>query len=151
MKVMLIDDSSTMRKKQKRVLATMDITDIVEAGDGKEGVAKLKEHNFDFTFVLCDINMPEMSGMEVLAAVRAIPEAKDLPIIMCTSVAEKGQVMEAIKAGATIEPKEYPTYVTSLLLIVVSLIKFRPKRKPNKSAADWRKLSLATSNELKFI
>jgi len=90
-----------MRKIQKRVLAEMKVDEIVEAGDGKEGVEKLKEHNFDFTFVLCDINMPEMSGMEVLAAVRAIPEAKTLPIIMCTSVAEKSQVMEALKAGAT--------------------------------------------------
>ena len=101
MKVMLIDDSSTMRKIQKRVLNGMDVTDIVEAGDGKEGLEKLKEHNYDFTFVLCDINMPEMNGMETLKALRQIPEAKDLPIIMCTSVAEKGQVMEAIKAGAT--------------------------------------------------
>lgn len=101
MKVMLIDDSSTMRKIQKRVLTTMDVTEIVEAGDGKEGLEKLKEHNYDFTFVLCDINMPEMNGMETLRALRQIPEAKDLPIIMCTSVAEKGQVMEAIKAGAT--------------------------------------------------
>ena len=101
MKVMLIDDSSTMRKIQKRVLTTMDVTEIVEAGDGKEGLEKLKAHNYDFTFVLCDINMPEMNGMETLKALRQIPEAKDLPIIMCTSVAEKGQVMEAIKAGAT--------------------------------------------------
>jgi two-component system chemotaxis response regulator CheY len=101
MKVMLIDDSSTMRKIQKRVLSGMGITEIVEAGDGKEGLEKLKENNYDFTFVLCDINMPEMNGMETLKALRQIPEAKSLPVIMCTSVAEKGQVMEAIKAGAT--------------------------------------------------
>jgi len=101
MKVMLIDDSSTMRKIQKRALTSMDVSEIIEAGDGKEALAKMKEHNYDFTFVLCDINMPEMNGMETLKALREIPEAKDLPIIMCTSVAEKGQVMEAIKAGAT--------------------------------------------------
>lgn len=101
MKVLLIDDSSTMRKIQKRVLAGMDITDVSEAGNGKEAMEVLKQNNFDFTFVLCDINMPEMNGMETLAAIRSAPEGAKLPVIMCTSVAEKGQVMEAIKAGAT--------------------------------------------------
>lgn len=79
----------------------MDITDIVEAGNGVEAMDTLKQHNFDFTFVLCDINMPEMNGMETLKAIRESAEGKTLPVIMCTSVAEKGQVMEAIKAGAT--------------------------------------------------
>lgn len=101
MKVMLIDDSSTMRKIQRRVLESMGITDIVEAGNGKEGLEKIKEHNNDFTFVLCDINMPEMNGMETLKAIRSNPDTLKLPVIMCTSVAEKNQVMEAIKAGAT--------------------------------------------------
>jgi two-component system chemotaxis response regulator CheY len=101
MKVLLIDDSSTMRKIQKRVLETMGITDIVEAGNGKEALERLQEHHNDFNFVLCDINMPEMNGMETLKAIRANPDTVKLPVIMCTSVAEKGQVMEAIKAGAT--------------------------------------------------
>jgi CheY-like chemotaxis protein len=45
-----------------------------------------------------DINMPEMSGMEALKAIRANPETAKLPVIMCTSVAEKGQVMEVLSA-----------------------------------------------------
>lgn len=102
MKVLLIDDSSTMRKIQRRVLTEIDpAVDVVEAGNGKEGLDRLKENNYDFTFVLCDINMPEMNGMETLKAIRSIPESLKLPVIMCTSVAEKNQVMEAIKAGAT--------------------------------------------------
>lgn len=100
MKVLLTDDSSTMRKIQKRVLDSMGITDVIEAGNGKEALERIKENN-DFDFILLDINMPEMNGMETLAAIRSNPDTAKLPVIMCTSVAEKGQVMEAIKAGAT--------------------------------------------------
>ncbi len=100
MKVLLTDDSSTMRKIQKRVLASMDITDITEASNGKEALEILKETH-DFDFLLLDINMPEMNGMETLKEIRSNPVTAKLPVIMCTSVAEKGQVMEAIKAGAT--------------------------------------------------
>ena len=121
MKVLLIDDSSTMRKIQKRVLETMGITDIIEAGNGKEALEKLKENNNDFTFVLCDINMPEMNGMETLKAIRTNPDTAKLPVIMCTSVAEKGQVMEAIKAGATnylvkpFQPEELQNKINTVL------------------------------------
>ncbi len=101
MKVLLTDDSTTMRKIQKRVLQTMGITEIVEASDGKMALEKLTEHNYNFDFMLCDINMPEMSGIETLRNIRSVPEGAKLPIIMCTSVAEKDQVMEAIKAGAS--------------------------------------------------
>lgn len=101
MKVLLVDDSMTMRKIQKRTLTSMGIEDIVEASNGKEALARLAENNYDFTFVLCDINMPEMDGIETLTAIRAKPESKALPVIMCTSVAEKSQVLTAIKAGAS--------------------------------------------------
>jgi len=99
MKVLLTDDSSTMRKIQKRVLAGMDITDVLEASNGKEALELISQHKFDF--VLLDVNMPEMNGMETLKAIRGNPDSAKLPVIMCTSVADKGQVMEAIKAGAT--------------------------------------------------
>lgn len=99
MRVMLIDDSNTMRKIQKRVLVGMGIEDIVEAGNGREGLETLRSEGFNFDFCLLDVNMPEMTGLEMLKAVRA--EGQKIPIIMCTSVADKDQVMEALKAGAT--------------------------------------------------
>jgi len=99
MKVLLTDDSSTMRKIQKRVLAGMGIEDVLEASNGKEAIDLISQHKFDF--VLLDVNMPEMNGMETLKAIRGNPDSAKLPVIMCTSVADKGQVMEAIKAGAT--------------------------------------------------
>ena len=99
MKVLLTDDSSTMRKIQKRVLASMGIDDVLEASNGKEALELISQQKFDF--VLMDVNMPEMNGMEALKAIRSNPDTVKLPVIMCTSVADKGQVMEAIKAGAT--------------------------------------------------
>ncbi len=99
MKVLLIDDSSTMRKIQKRVLVGLEITDIQEADNGKVALGILETQK-DFEFVMCDINMPEMNGLETLTAIKADASIKHIPVIMCTSVAEKGQVMTAIKAGA---------------------------------------------------
>ena len=101
MNVLLTDDSTTMRKIQRRVLTDMGITDVTEAGNGKECLEKLKEANYNFTFLLLDINMPEMNGIDTLKQIRATKESAALPVIMCTSVAEKSQVLEAIKAGAS--------------------------------------------------
>lgn len=102
MRILLVDDSSTMRKIQRRVLTELDAAwDIIEAANGREALDKLQEFNYKINLVLCDINMPEMDGMTTLKTIRANPHTAAIPVIMCTSVAEKGQVMEAIKAGAT--------------------------------------------------
>ena len=101
MKVLLIDDSTTMRKIQRRALSTLGIENVDEASNGREGVDKLHAENYAYNMVLLDMNMPEMGGMEVLKTVRADPKSNNIPIIMCTSVADKEQVMEAIKSGAS--------------------------------------------------
>ena len=101
MKVLLIDDSTTMRKIQRRALSSLGIENIDEASNGREGVDKLQAENYAYNIVLLDMNMPEMGGMEVLKTVRADPKSNNIPIIMCTSVADKEQVMEAIKSGAS--------------------------------------------------
>jgi two-component system, chemotaxis family, chemotaxis protein CheY len=71
MRVLLIDDSSTMRKIQRRALNSLGIEDIDEAANGKEGVEKLIADGYSYTIVMCDMNMPEMGGLDVLKAVRA--------------------------------------------------------------------------------
>ena len=103
MKVLLIDDSKTMRIIQKRSLEKLgfDNLTIQEAGNGKEGVETLAAEGYKFDFVMCDINMPIMSGIETLKAIRSNPESKHIPVIMCTSVADKAQVLEALKSGAS--------------------------------------------------
>lgn len=100
MKVLLVDDSNTMRKIQRRVLNQMGIEDIAEAGNGIEAMKVIAETPARFDLILCDINMPECDGLETLKRLRQNPACVDIPVIMCTSVAEKDQVMKALKSGA---------------------------------------------------
>ncbi|MCL2688872.1 MAG: response regulator [Chitinispirillia bacterium] len=99
MKVLLVDDSVTMRRIQKTQIGTLGITDVIEAGDGQEALGKLKG-NMPIDLVLLDWNMPVMDGITFLKTVRADDTFKDVKIIMCTSESEKTRVVEALKSGA---------------------------------------------------
>jgi len=95
MRVLLIDDSKTMRKIIKGVLATMGVTEIEEAGDGQDALSKVDAFKPDL--ILLDWNMPVMDGITFVKAYRGMK--KMTPIIMVTTEAEKNRVMEAIQAG----------------------------------------------------
>ena len=95
MKVMLVDDSRTIRNIQKNVLAQIGHTDIMEAGDGVEALKLLETDTPDL--MLVDWNMPNMDGITLIRKVRETN--KKTPIIMCTTEAQKDRVIEAIKAG----------------------------------------------------
>ena len=95
MKILLVDDSRTIRNIQKNTLATMGHTDVLEAADGVEALAVLAETKADL--VLVDWNMPNMDGITLIKKVRETDKA--LPMIMVTTEAEKTRVMEALKAG----------------------------------------------------
>ncbi len=95
MKIMLVDDSRTMRNIQKGILAQLGHTDIVEAGDGIDALSKFKAVLPDL--ILLDWNMPNMDGLTFLKTVRK--DGTQVPIIMVTTEAEKSRVIEAIKAG----------------------------------------------------
>jgi two-component system chemotaxis response regulator CheY len=99
MKLLLVDDSATMRRIQRTQLNKINITDIIEAGDGQQALNLLKE-NMPVDMVLLDWNMPVMNGMEFLKKARADASYANVKIIMCTSESEKIRVLEAIKAGA---------------------------------------------------
>jgi two-component system chemotaxis response regulator CheY len=99
MKIMLVDDSSTMRRIQKTQLNNLGFSDIVEAGDGKEALSVLAA-NMPIDLVMLDWNMPIMDGLSFLKEVRKIDDYKAVKIIMCTSESEKSRVMEALKNGA---------------------------------------------------
>jgi len=99
MRMLLIDDSVTMRRIQKTQITSLGITDILEAGDGQEALGILKS-NMPVDMVLLDWNMPVMDGMAFLKTVRADATFKDVKIIMCTSESEKSKVVEALKSGA---------------------------------------------------
>ncbi|GBU22010.1 chemotaxis protein CheY [Fibrobacteres bacterium R8-0-B4] len=99
MRMLLVDDSVTMRRIQKTQITGLGITDIIEAGDGQEALGKLKS-NMPIDMVLLDWNMPIMDGMAFLKTVRADAAFKDVKVIMCTSESEKSKVVEALKSGA---------------------------------------------------
>jgi len=99
MRMLLVDDSVTMRRIQKTQINSLGITDILEAGDGQEALGKLKS-NMPIDMVLLDWNMPVMDGMAFLKTVRADAAFKDVKVIMCTSESEKSKVVEALKSGA---------------------------------------------------
>ena len=97
MKILLVDDSRTMRNIWKRVVANIEGSETVEAGDGLEALEAIK-NNGDFDLMLVDWNMPNMDGLTLLKKVRETN--KKTPIIMCTTEAEKPRIIKAIKCGA---------------------------------------------------
>jgi len=96
-RVLVADDSSTMRKIILRSLQAVGVTDTTEAADGDEAVNLFSAGEFDM--VLTDWNMPGKSGLEVTQEIRELNA--DIPIIMVTTEAEKARVMEAIQAGVS--------------------------------------------------
>ena len=95
MKILLVDDSRTIRNIQKNVLKQLGHTDVLEAEDGVQALDKFKENTPEL--VLIDWNMPNMDGITLVRKIRETDKA--IPLIMCTTEAEKSRVLEAIKAG----------------------------------------------------
>ena len=100
MKILLVDDSSTMRRIQANTLNSLGYNDLVQAEDGADALKKLKE-NPDVNLVLLDWNMPNMNGLDCLKAIKADGTTKAIPVMMVTSEAEKTKIIEAVQAGAS--------------------------------------------------
>lgn len=97
MKVLIVDDFATMRRILRNILKQVGFSRISEADDGKNALKELKKEKFDL--VLCDWNMPEMSGLELLKTIRADTDLKATPFVMVTAEAQKDNIVEAVKAG----------------------------------------------------
>jgi two-component system chemotaxis response regulator CheY len=97
MKVLVVDDFATMRRIVKNILKQIGFTNIVEAEDGKSALKMLQNDKFDL--IMCDWNMPEMPGIELLGKVRADEQLKGIPFVMVTAEAQKENILEAVKAG----------------------------------------------------
>jgi two-component system, chemotaxis family, chemotaxis protein CheY len=95
-KFLVVDDSLTMRRIVVNTLKTIGYGDMIEAGDGKEAMAKLLSEGADF--LITDWNMPEMNGLELTRWVRSAPQLATMPILMVTTRGNKEDVIEAMKA-----------------------------------------------------
>jgi two-component system chemotaxis response regulator CheY len=98
LKLLVVDDSSTMRRIIKNTLSRLGYEDVLEGEDGLQGWTVLNE-NPDVGMLITDWNMPEMNGLELVKKVRADARFSDLPIIMVTTEGGKAEVITALKAG----------------------------------------------------
>jgi len=98
-KFLVVDDFSTMRRIVRNLLKELGFSNVQEAEDGVEALAKLRAGEFDF--VVSDWNMPNMTGIELLRAIRADAKLKHLPVLMVTAEAKKENIIMAAQAGAS--------------------------------------------------
>jgi len=99
MRFLVVDDFSTMRRIVRNLLKELGYTNVEEAEDGAVALQKLQGSAFDF--VVTDWNMPNMTGIELLEAIRASGTLKDLPVLMITAEAKKENIIAAAQAGAS--------------------------------------------------
>ncbi len=99
MRFLVVDDSSTMRRIIINTLNKLGHTDIVEAGNGREGLERLEESPVDL--VITDWNMPEMNGIEFIRSLRASERSSKLPVLMVSTNAAQDDIVEALRAGVT--------------------------------------------------
>ena len=97
MKILVVDDFSTMRRIIKNLLKDLGFANIQEADDGNTALPMLQQGDFDF--VVTDWNMPGMQGIDLLRAIRADASLKHIPVLMVTAEAKKEQIIAAAQAG----------------------------------------------------
>ena len=100
MKILVVDDFSTMRRIVRNLLKELGFANVHEAEDGVDALNKLRGDN-SFQFVVSDWNMPNMTGIELLRAIRADAALKHLPVLMVTAEAKRENIIEAAQAGAS--------------------------------------------------
>jgi two-component system chemotaxis response regulator CheY len=99
MKVLVVDDSKTMRLIVSRIMKELGY-EVGEAGNGKEAIEVLKTDS-SYSLIMADWNMPEMNGYEMVVNIKSDDNLKKIPIIMVTTETETGNVSKAIEAGAS--------------------------------------------------
>ncbi|MCD4720892.1 MAG: response regulator [Desulfobacula sp.] len=104
MKILIVDDKASIRAAMKNILAGLGLVDITEAVDGEEAWFKIndefrKGEAYAFELIVSDMEMPKMSGLELLRAVRNSNDIKDTPFIMATTVTAKQIILETMRLG----------------------------------------------------
>jgi len=100
LKVLIVDDSSVMRKIVERALRQggLDLGEVLEAANGAEALVEVRKGSLDL--ILSDINMPVMDGLEFLKNLAGVEEAKGVPVVMITTEGSEARVVEALSNGA---------------------------------------------------
>ena len=98
MKILIVDDFSTMRRIIRNILKQLEFINVEEAEDGSVAFEKLKDADYDL--LITDWNMPNMTGLDLLKEIRANEKLKDLKVLMVTAEAEKENIIQAAQAGA---------------------------------------------------
>lgn len=98
LRFLVVDDFSTMRRIVRNLLKEAGYTDADEAEDGVVALHKLRNSHFDF--VVCDINMPNMNGFQLLAELKQDEKLKHIPVLMVTAEARKEDIVMAAQNGA---------------------------------------------------
>lgn len=96
MRILVVDDFSTMRRIIKNILRQLGFNNIIEADDGTTAWEILNKGQVDF--IISDWNMPQMTGIELLRRVRSNEEFCDLPFLMVTAEAQQENIIEAVQA-----------------------------------------------------
>jgi two-component system chemotaxis response regulator CheY len=123
MKILIVDDFSTMRRIVRNLLKEIGYNNTDEAEDGQVALTKLMAEPFDF--VVSDLNMPNMNGFELLHAVRADPALKSLPVLLVTAEAKKEDIITAAQAGASgyiVKPFTKATLEEKLNKIIAKMV-----------------------------
>ncbi|WP_028082050.1 chemotaxis response regulator CheY [Solimonas soli] len=97
MRILVVDDFSTMRRIVRNLLGDLGYVNVSEADDGKTAWPMLQTSHFDF--VITDWNMPGMTGIELLRTIRADARTAKTPVLMVTAEAQREQIIEAAQAG----------------------------------------------------
>jgi two-component system chemotaxis response regulator CheY len=98
MRILIVDDFSTMRRIIRNILKQLEFVNVEEAEDGNAAFEKLKEADYDL--VITDWNMPNMTGLDLLKEIRANEKLKDLKVLLVTAESEKENIIQAAQAGA---------------------------------------------------
>lgn len=98
-KFLVVDDFATMRRIIRNLLKELGFSNVDEAEDGVNALAKLRAERFDF--VVTDWNMPNMTGIDLLRNIRADEQLQSLPVLMVTAEAKKENIIAAAQAGAS--------------------------------------------------
>jgi len=99
LKILAIDNSATMRRIVVSTLRRAGYTDVLEAADGTEAIAALEQRTVDF--IIANLDMPDMDGLEFVARVRQTERQSNIPILMVTARSVKDQIKEAIRVGVS--------------------------------------------------